>query len=86
MAREILLPHETKIIILALVQLIEDMDGASKNTDFNFTPDARKDMKEMLSAAYSAKKKLEVIVNKGVAFQLDPYVEGDEKEFLTKES
>lgn len=86
MATEIFSPAEVKIIILGLQTTIEDLEAVSKDIRHPFTPESRKDMKDMLAAGYSAKKKLEDVVNKGVAFVLEEYKEGDEKDFLTKQS
>lgn len=86
MPTEIFNQAEIKIIILGLQTTLEDLEEASKNQNFNFTPDARKDMREMITAGYSAKKKLEEVVHKGIAFKLDKYQEGDEKDFITKQS
>lgn len=86
MPKEIFTPAEIKILILGLVTVQEDLETGSKNQQYNFTPEARKDMKDMLDAANSARKKLEGVVNKGIAFEVAQYEEGDEKDFLTKQS
>lgn len=86
MAKEIFSPAEVKILIMGLVTVIEDIEAVNNDPKYPFTPESRKDMKDMLECAKSARKKLEDVVNKGVAFNLAPYEEGDEKDFLTKQS
>lgn len=86
MATEIFTPNELKMIIQGITICIEDLDAVRNDPKYPFTPESRKDMKDMWEAATSAKKKLEGVVNKGIAFKLDKYNEGDEKDFLTKES
>lgn len=78
--------QEVKVILLALEGMIQDRDAVSKNPKYPFTPETRKDIKDILEFSRSAKSKLEKVCLKGKAFRMDPYQEGDEKEFLTKES
>lgn len=80
----VLTPDEVIITQMALSGLIEDLEDVSSNPQYPFTPDARKDQKQMLSCAKSALEK--IAKTSGRLVQLDPYKEGDEKEFLTKES
>lgn len=82
--RDVLTPPEIKILVMSLAGTIEDFEAVGKDPRLPWTPEARKDMKEMLTHAYSAKKKLEKTT--GFEVRLDPYVEGDEKDMLTKES
>ena len=84
MAQETLQPDEIRITIMALTQVIDDNESVAKNPAIPLDPQTRKHLKEMLTAAKSAKGKLERTV--GYEVKLDPYVEGDEQEFLTKES
>lgn len=86
MADKIFTPAEVKILIMGLVTTIEDIEAVYKSPKYPFTPESRKDMKDMLECALSAKKKLEDVVNKGEAFHLAEYKDGDEKDFLTKQS
>ncbi len=83
-SKNTLTPHEVKIIQLALTTMIEDMTDSSKNINFPFTPEARGLIADMLSTAKSALDK--IAKASGHLVQLDPYQDGDEKEFLTKES
>ncbi len=80
----VLSPKEVAITQMALSGLIEDLEAVSTNPSYPFTPDARKDQKDMLTAARSAMKKL--ADTSGMEVKLDPYKEGDEDEFLTKQS
>jgi hypothetical protein len=80
----VLTPNEVAITQMALSGLIEDLESVSTNPTYPFTPEARKDQKSMLDAARSAMKKL--ADTSGLEVKLDPYVPGDEDEFLTKQS
>lgn len=77
-------PKEVKIIHMALETFIEDNTAMSTDQTMPFTVEARLMMKEMLRTATSALKKIQLA--SGYAVQLAPYNEGDEKEFLTKQS
>lgn len=72
------------VIQLSLSALIEEMETTSKNPRIPFNPETRKDMREILSAAWSAHSKLVSVTGNDV--RVDPYREGDENEFFTKES
>lgn len=75
---------EIVAINMGLQVLIEDMQAAAKDSSLNFNPGARADMKDILANAVSAKAKL--TVSSGHEIVMEPYKEGDEKDFLTKES
>lgn len=77
-------PKEVKTIQMALSIMIEDLDGGLKNPTFPLTPEARKDMKDMLLHCKSAKAKIDLAV--GHECIVEPYQEGDEKDFITKQS
>lgn len=79
-----LTPDEVLIVQMALQQIIEDNEAVSTDSTLPFTPEARTMMRDMLKNAKSALVKIQKA--SGCAIQLDPYNEGDEKEFLTKES
>lgn len=80
----VLNPREVAIIQMALGVQIEDLEIASKDPNLPFMPEVRKDMKEILLASRSALAKMEKV--SGFLLKLDPYKEGDESEFLTKQS
>jgi hypothetical protein len=80
----VLTPKEVKIIQMALQQVIEDNEAVSKNQNIPLTPEARGMMKDMFDTAKSALGKLQNTT--GFAVQMDKYQDGDEKEFLTKQS
>ena len=86
MPSQLFTPAELKIIVLGLVTVTEDIEACHMDQKYPFTPESRKDMKDMLQNAKSAKAKLESVINKGQAFHVAQYEEGDEKDFLTKES
>lgn len=77
-------PKEVKTIQMALSIMIEDLESGLKNPTFPFTPDARKDMRDMLLHSKSAKAKIDLTV--GHECTVEPYKAGDEKDFITKQS
>lgn len=77
-------PEEAKFISMAVLAMLEDLAATSKNQLINWNPEARKDLKDMVAAGTALKIKLERL---GFDMrQLPPYLEGDENDFLTKES
>lgn len=78
-----LTPSEIAVIQMALQGVIEDLQESAK-APVPFTPEARKQMKEITDTAQSALAKIAKVSGRMV--QMDPYQQGDEKEFLTKES
>ena len=79
-----LTPKEVKVIHMALETFIEDNTAMRKDASIPFNPEARVMMKDMFEIASSALKKIQLA--SGYAVRLDPYNQGDEKEFLTKQS
>lgn len=79
-------PNEVMAIGLGLTRIIEDMNAMKQGNNVNlpWTPEARKIQKDMLAACQSAAAKLEKFA--GYKCELPPYVDGDEDEFLTKQS
>lgn len=79
-------PEEVSAIGLGLSRIIEDMNamkqGGYENTPW--TPEARKIQRDIMKACQSAAAKLEKFAN--YKCELPPYNEGDEDEFLTKQS
>lgn len=84
MAKIILLPEDVKVIQLALAGLMEDLKESFSDPRIPWDHKARKEMKQILSAAESAATKIEKI--SGHAAELGEYTEGDEQKFFTKES
>lgn len=82
----ILSPQESSACLMALAGMIEDLTTILGDSSLPFTPEARRDMGHMITAAISAKLKMEAIANNGQAFKLDTYREGDENKFFTKQS
>lgn len=80
----ILTPKEVFATEMALSAMIEDLEAMVNNQQYPFTPEARAEMKDILATSRSAHKK--IALASGNLVKLDPYKEGDEKEFLTKES
>jgi hypothetical protein len=76
-------PNEVKAISMGLGIMLDDIDSPLMKQQ-PWTPEARKDFKEMKEAARSAAAKLEKFT--GIKCALPPYNDGDENEFLTKES
>ncbi len=79
-----LTPKEVKVIHMALETFIEDNTAMRTDQTIPFNTEARAMMKDMFETATSALKKIQL--TSGYAVQLDPYNEGDEREFLTKQS
>lgn len=77
-------PNEAKFIALSVVSLLDQLKESARNPEIPFNPEARKDLKQMIEAGTSLQIKL-----KKLGFNVDdlpPYMDGDETEFLTKES
>lgn len=77
-------PEEGKFVALATIDLVERLTNISRNDKINWNPAARKQLKEMIEAGTKLKEKL-----KKLGFdmsELPPFMEGDQDEFLTKES
>lgn len=79
-----LTPKEVKVIQMALETFIEDNTAMRTDQTLPFNPEARVMMKEMFEIGSSALAKIRLA--SGFAVQLDPYNEGDENEFMTKQS
>jgi len=79
-------PAEAHAIAMGLARIMEDMDAIKKNGYENtpWTPEARKMQAEIVAACRSAANKLEKFA--GIKCELPPYNNGDENEFLTKQS
>lgn len=75
---------EVSVVQMALSGVIEDLESAMKNQNFPFTPESRKDMKDILSHSKSALAK--IAVASGKMLKLEPFKDGDELDFLTKPS
>lgn len=84
MSKNNLTPNEVTVVQMALSGMIEDLEEVSKDPTIPFTPQARKDQKEILTHARSAHAK--IASASGHEVKLDPYNEGDENEFLIKRS
>ena len=77
-------PNEGKFLSMAAVAMIEQLEDTSKNQLINWNPETRKDFKEMLEAGHSLRTKL---IKLGFDMrELPPYIDGEEKDFLTKQS
>lgn len=77
-------PDEGKFLSMAVVGMIEDLRQSLQNQSVPWNPESRKDMKDMLAAGESLRIKL-----KKLGFDmrdLPPYIDGEEKDYLTKES
>jgi hypothetical protein len=79
-------PDEVRAIGLGLGRVIDDLNSMKRGEllDVPWTPEARKIQKEISAATRSAAAKLEKFT--GIKCELPPYIDGDEDEFLTKES
>lgn len=77
-------PEEGKFLVLSVLDLLERIKDTSQNPKINWNPETRKQLKDMREAGDSLKRKL---VKLGFDMtELPPFMEGDQDEFLTKES
>jgi hypothetical protein len=77
-------PDEKKFVAMSVVSTLEQLQEMASNPQINWNPETRKDLKDMLAAGNSLRIKLEKL---GFDVrELPPYVDGDENEFLTKQS
>lgn len=77
-------PNEVKFISMAVLSMLEQLQDSAKNQLLNWNPETRKDLKDMIEIGSNLKIKL-----KKLGFdmrELPPYLDGDEDEFLTKQS
>lgn len=79
-----LTPDEVATVQMALGGMIEDLEAAKSNPSYPFTPESRKDINAILTNSKTALAK--IAIASGKLLKLDPYQEGDENEFLTKQS
>jgi hypothetical protein len=80
-------PDEVKAVVLGLQTVIGDIEPQLNDQRYNWTPEARKSQREIITACRGALSKLERQLNGGKPFShVPPYKRGDEDEFLTKES
>lgn len=78
-------PDEARVIVLALESLLEQQHEVAQNPRLNWTPEARKTIREITEAADGALKILSKVF--GIeSTGLPPFNPGDENEFLTKQS
>ena len=77
-------PDEAKFISMAVISMIEQLENTSRNQLINWNIEARKDLKDMIAAGTTLRIKLQRL---GFDMrELPPYLDGDENEFLTKQS
>lgn len=69
---------------MGLGMIIHDFSEVDKDDSIPWTPEARKFKKEIMTAVLSAAAKIEKFT--GIKCEVPPYKDGDENEFLTKES
>lgn len=77
-------PDEAKFLSMAVIAMIEQLHDTAINPDINWNPETRRDLKGMIDAGNSLKIKMQKL---GIDTRdLPPYLDGDENEFLTKQS
>lgn len=76
-------PDEGKFLVMAVMESLEAIQRGSQDERLNWNPKARRQYKEMLAAGNSLKIKLQKL---GFPTNLPPFMEGDQDQFLTKES
>jgi hypothetical protein len=77
-------PDEAKFLGMSVVTMLENLMDSAIDPELNWTPETRKLLKEMIHAGTNLKIKLS-----GQGFDmrpLPPFENGDETEFLTKQS
>lgn len=79
-------PNEVMAIGLGLARVIDDINAMKQGDNVNipWTPESRKIQSDILAACQSAANKIEKFA--GYKCDLPPYIDGDEDEFLTKQS
>lgn len=79
-------PAEVSAIGMGLARIMEDMNAMKRDGYENipWTPEVRKIQADIMAACRSAANKLEKFA--GYKCELPPYENGDEDEFLTKQS
>lgn len=77
-------PDEGKFLALAVIGTLDQLKESMKKPLMNWTPETRKQLKEMVDAGTSLSIKLQRL---GFNMSdLPPFMDGDENEFLTKQS
>lgn len=77
-------PDEGRFLLMAAGRVLEELVASANDETIPWNPETRKQFKEMIAAGQSLKTKLSKL-----GFDIEdvpPYNEGDEKDFLTKES
>jgi hypothetical protein len=84
-ANQLFLKHnEGKFLSMSVIAMIEQLTDVSTNAAINWNPEARKELREMREAGESLRIKLQKL---GFDMrELPPYIDGEEKDYLTKES
>ena len=77
-------PDEAKFIAMAVLSEIETLQDMATDQRINWNPAARKNLKDMIAAGTTLKIKLQKL-NFDMK-ELPPYLEGDQDDFVTKES
>jgi hypothetical protein len=75
---------ERKFLSMAVLSILEQLIEATKNPRANWTPESRKDLKEMITAGKSLRIKLEKLDFD--MRDLPPFLDSDMDEFFTKQS
>lgn len=76
--------NEGKFLSMCVISMIEQLAETAQQQNIHWTPEARKGLREMREAGNSLRIKLERL---GFDMRdLPPYFDGDEEEFLTKQS
>lgn len=77
-------PNEGKFLSMSVLSMLEQLKETSQNQQINWNPETRRDLRDMIEAGTSLKIKLDKL---GFDMRdLPPYIDGDEEEFLTKQS
>lgn len=77
-------PDEGKFLSIAVVSMLEQLNDSASDVAINWSPESRKNLKDMLASGKTLRIKLERL-----GFDLSslpPLVDGEEKDYFTKES
>ncbi len=67
---------------MAVLAMLEDIQTTSKDVNLNWTPEVRKDFKDMIDAGTALKVKM---MKLGFDMRpLPPYIDGEERDYFTK--
>lgn len=77
-------PDEAKFLSMAVLAMLEDIEASATNVNLPWTPEVRKDFKDMIAAGKGLKIKMAKL---GFDMRpLPPFIEGEQRNYFTKPS